>query len=73
MNLETLRRLNEARSLRAASILITDTATGAERLILEEDGYADDPLRDELANRFRSGVSGSASMRRSLDPHRGHC
>ena len=61
MNLATLRRLNEARARRAASILITDTVSGVERLILEEDGYAGDPLRDELAGRFRSGVSGTVT------------
>ena len=61
MNLAVLRRLNEARARRAASILVTDTASGAERLIVEEDGYADDPLREELASRFRSGVSGSVA------------
>jgi xanthine dehydrogenase accessory factor len=58
MNLDILRRLNEARARRAASILITDTATGAERLLLEEDGYGGDPLREQLAERFRSGASG---------------
>jgi xanthine dehydrogenase accessory factor len=61
MNLDILRRLNEARTRRAASILVTDTATGAERLILEADGYADDPLREELAARFRSGASGTVT------------
>lgn len=58
MNLDLLRRLNEARSRRAASILVTDIATGSERLVLEEDGYANDPLREQLAERFRSGASG---------------
>src|SRR5579872_6106299 len=62
MNLKTLRRLNEARARRAASILITDTVSGVERLILEEEGYAGDPLRDELAGRFRSGVSGTVTV-----------
>jgi xanthine dehydrogenase accessory factor len=61
MNLAILRRLNEARARRAASILVTDTASGAERLILEEDGYAGDPLRAELAERFRSGASGTVT------------
>ena len=61
MNLATLRRLNEARARRAASILITETSTGAERLVLEEEGYANDPLREELAERFRSGASGAVT------------
>jgi xanthine dehydrogenase accessory factor len=61
MNLAILRRLNEARARRAASILVTDTASGAEHLFLEEDGYAGDPLRAELAERFRSGASGTVT------------
>jgi xanthine dehydrogenase accessory factor len=58
MNLDILRRLNEARARRAASILVTETATGTERLVLEEDGYAGDSLGEELSARFRSGASG---------------
>jgi xanthine dehydrogenase accessory factor len=61
MNLDILRRLNQARSRRAASILVTDTATGAERLVIEEDGYANDPLGEQLAERFRSGASGTVT------------
>jgi xanthine dehydrogenase accessory factor len=58
MKFDTLKRLNAARAAREASILVTDVDTGAERLILEKDGYDADPLRDELAGRFRSGASG---------------
>ncbi len=58
MKLDVLRRLNEARARRAAAIVLTDMATGAERLVLESDDYARDPLRDEIAARFRSGASG---------------
>jgi len=61
MNLDLLRRLNDARARRAASILVTDTATGTERLLLEADGYTGDPLREELAARFRSGASGTVT------------
>jgi len=61
MNLDVLRRLNDARARRAASILVTETATGDERLLLEAEGYADDPLREELAARFRSGASGTVT------------
>src|SRR6476646_9382524 len=61
MKLEILRRLNEARARRAASILITNTATGEARLVMEEEVYANDGLRDELALRFRSGTSGTAA------------
>jgi xanthine dehydrogenase accessory factor len=58
MKLDLLRRLNAAREAREAAIVVTDTATGAERLVLEKDGASGDPLADELAARFRSGQSG---------------
>jgi xanthine dehydrogenase accessory factor len=58
MKLDILRRLNAARARRAAAILVTDTATGDERLIVEAEGYDGDPLREELAACFRSGASG---------------
>src|SRR5947208_2507155 len=61
MNLDVLRRLNQARSQRAASVLVTDTTSGAQRLVLEADGYAGDPLHDELSVRFRSGSSGTVA------------
>src|SRR5262249_18047572 len=61
MNLDILRKLNAARVARDAAILVTETATGDERLVLEKDGYDRDPLADELAARFRSGVSGMAA------------
>jgi len=58
MKLDVLGRLNAAREGRQAAILVTHPATGDARLVVEADGYADDPLHDELAARFRSGVSG---------------
>lgn len=58
MKLDVLRRLNAARQARQATILVTDPATGEARLVVEAEGYAGDPIRDELAARFRSGVSG---------------
>jgi xanthine dehydrogenase accessory factor len=58
---EVLHRLNEARRERHAAIVITDFATGETRLVVERDGYAGDPLREELAARFASGVSGLAA------------
>lgn len=61
MELKVLERLNQARRERAAAILVTEAATGAVRLVVEGDGYAADPLRQELAARFRSGVSGSVT------------
>lgn len=59
MKLDLLRELNAARAERRASILVTDPASGESRLVIEAAGYADDPLRDVLAERFRSGVSGT--------------
>ena len=58
MKLDLLRRLNAAREGRQAAILVTDPATGEARIVVEAEGYANDPIRDELAARFRSGVSG---------------
>jgi xanthine dehydrogenase accessory factor len=61
MDLKILERLNAARRERTAAILVTETDTGAARLILESDGYDGDPLHDELAARFRSGASGTVA------------
>jgi len=58
MKLDVLQRLNAARNARQAAILVTDTESGAVRLVVEKDGYAADPLREELAARFASGASG---------------
>jgi xanthine dehydrogenase accessory factor len=58
MKLATLNTLNEARRRREAAIVVTDIATGTVRVVLEKDGYAVDPLREELTARFASGVSG---------------
>jgi xanthine dehydrogenase accessory factor len=62
MKLDLLRRLNAARDQRRATILVTDPATGEARLVVEAEGYAGDPLRDELAARFRSGSSGMVEV-----------
>jgi xanthine dehydrogenase accessory factor len=59
MKLDLLKRLNAARLAREAAILVTDTSTGQERLVLEREVYARDPLAAELEARFRSGKSGS--------------
>jgi xanthine dehydrogenase accessory factor len=58
MDLAVLQELNSARQAREAAILVTETASGAVRLVIEKDGFESDPLRDELAARFRSSVSG---------------
>jgi xanthine dehydrogenase accessory factor len=61
MDIAILKRLNAARAARDAAVLITDTASGAARLVVESDGYAGDPLADELAKRFRTGASGAVA------------
>ncbi|MCB1499505.1 MAG: XdhC family protein [Bauldia sp.] len=58
MKLDLLRRLNTAREARRAAMLITDPESGDARVVIEAEGYADDPLRETLAARFRSGASG---------------
>jgi xanthine dehydrogenase accessory factor len=59
MDLSLLQKLNATRRLREAAILVTDTASGAVRLVVEKDGYASDPLAADLAQHFRSGASGT--------------
>ena len=58
MKLDVLQRLNAARNARQAAILVTDTESGAVRLVVEKDGYDADPLREELTARFATGASG---------------
>ena len=58
MKLDVLVRLNKARAERRAAIIVTDIASGDDRLVVEDDGYAGDPLAADLAARFRSGASG---------------
>ena len=58
MKLDVLEKLNAARNARQAAILVTDTESGAVRLVVEKDGYDADPLREELAARFATGASG---------------
>jgi xanthine dehydrogenase accessory factor len=59
MDLSLLSSLNSDRANRRASILVTDMATGGQRLVRREDDYASDPLAREFDNRFRSGKSGA--------------
>jgi xanthine dehydrogenase accessory factor len=69
MNLDLLRKLNAARAARRGAILVTDTATGAERLVIEDEGYARDPIAAELGARFRSGKSGAIETGEFLTVH----
>jgi len=57
MKLETLTELNAERIARRAVVLITDTASGEQRLVKAAD-IADDPLHAELARQLRMGKSG---------------
>ena len=57
MNLEILKALNEERAARRAAIVVTDTATGTQRLVNGGDA-ASDPLREILQKALRTGKSG---------------
>jgi len=59
VKLETLARLNAARAARRAAIVVTDVASGAERLVEGRD-VERDPLKDVLRERLRTGKSGMA-------------
>ena len=57
MNLDVLSTLNADRADRRAAILVTDIASGEQRLVPETD-IAADPLADVLQERLRQGRSG---------------
>ena len=57
MDLALLSALNAERDARRACILVTDVASGAQRLVREAEFEAD-PLAEELGHRFRTGKSG---------------
>ncbi len=57
MKLATLAELNAERAARRPAILVTDIATGEQRLVKAKD-IAADPLRAELATQLRMGKSG---------------
>ena len=57
MKLDLLSTLNAERAARRAAIIVTDVASGKERLVKAAD-VAGDPLRTFLAERLRSGKSG---------------
>jgi xanthine dehydrogenase accessory factor len=57
MKIDILTALNAERQARRAAIVITDTASGTQRLVKAAD-TAKDPLRAELAERLRTGKSG---------------
>jgi len=57
MRLDILHSLNTERAARRAAVVVTDIATGAQRFVAAA-AVADDPLRDVLEARLRSGRSG---------------
>jgi xanthine dehydrogenase accessory factor len=59
VKLDVLSALNAERAARRAAVVVTDVATGAQRLVKAEEMPAD-PLKDALKERLRSGKSGTA-------------
>jgi xanthine dehydrogenase accessory factor len=58
VKLDILRTLNAERAARRAVVLITDLATGEQRLVKSED-IGSDPLKEAIEKRLRSGKSGT--------------
>lgn len=61
MKIEILKELNAEREARRPAIVVTDTATGEQRLVKARD-IAADPLRAELAKQLRMGKSGNVEV-----------
>jgi xanthine dehydrogenase accessory factor len=59
VKLAVLAALNAERAARRAAIVVTDVASGEERLVKAAE-VARDPLKDELKERLRTGKSGMA-------------
>jgi len=59
VKLEVLSHLNAERAARRAAIVVTDVASGGERLV-KADAVDRDPLKDVLKERLRTGKSGMA-------------
>ena len=59
MKLDVLTALNAERAARRAAIVVTNVASGAQRLVKAADA-GKDPLNAELAARLRTGKSGMA-------------
>src|SRR3954468_4108419 len=57
MKLDILASLNAERAARRAAIVVTDVASGGQRLVKAVD-VAHDPLKDVLEKHIRSGKSG---------------
>lgn len=59
MKLDVLQALNAERAARRAAVLVTDIASGAQRLVRAAEAAAD-PLAELLAQHLRTGRSGMA-------------
>ena len=57
MELSTLAALNAERQARRAAVLVSDLATGTQRLV-KQAALAGDPLAEQLERQLRSGKSG---------------
>jgi xanthine dehydrogenase accessory factor len=57
MKLDILKTLNEERNARRAVVVVTDEASGEQRLVKAVD-IANDPLKDLIEKHIRSGKSG---------------
>jgi xanthine dehydrogenase accessory factor len=61
VKIEILRELNAERAARRPVIVVTDTASGEQRLVKAKD-IAADPLRAELSKQLRMGKSGNVEV-----------
>ena len=61
MRLDLLKGLNEERAARRAAVLVTDQASGEQRLVKAAD-VAKDPLRETLDKALRMGKSGMEEL-----------
>jgi xanthine dehydrogenase accessory factor len=59
VKLDVLSALNAERAARRAAVVVTDVASGAQRLLRAKE-VPSDPLKDLLQERLRSGKSGMA-------------
>jgi len=57
MKLDILRELNAERAARRAAVVVTDVASGEQRLVKASE-VARDPLKDLIEKHIRSGKSG---------------
>src|SRR5947199_7061340 len=61
MKLEILKTLNAERAARRAAVVVTDVATGRQRLVKAAE-VARDPLKEEIEKHIRRGKSGMVEM-----------